>query len=1493
MRGQAFGASGPSHWAGLRSITDPARQAEVMDGAQADSLMAIGGGETRSVGMSKYHTTLRGVELLRREHVRQGHPAIGKLVRTIKAAGLFGSLVTKADVEEFHKQGCGSCETAKMQRRPFTLNTSAPKAATTKDQPAGKYWTGDCLALRVPSAGDGYLYIYLAVDSATKLRYAIGMHGQSAEDVTRAREQLRAFVRPTHGEIWITKHDSHPTHRSHQVAHYMADRSSLDLLSPGHVHEGVGLPEVAFMHLVPAANALLMGASDLGEAHFHSAFMTALVASNHALKAGSETHSPMMEWLNTDSWVASPLYVYGSAVKSLVHPEARDSKFDQHSEPAIYTGPAMHSLSPVHCSIWRVRADGVGEYHDVDVGCLNVVENHVLQRTHRDHPSHQPFNQRGSQSLTQSPQPPGGAEALPSTETNAAANDTQRAETAKVEVNAALGQDQSADAPLPVETEPYVWLSSHAAPVVPFSIGICAGPYRDGDTGAWLSMLSAGGHQHIRIDEKVGGYEHRINRPEVRAALLELARLEHCVGIFLQLPCGAWSVVKFSDEPGPQPIFTHDSPDGTCDEQGRPLPSVSLARDMVESAIAIARPVLERGGWFLSEHPAAQGKGSVLSTKGLEQHSGMHQTKSFQDLTVEFGLQTVLTDLCGSGHANRKTTEFLCNAPLFPALQQRFGALRCTHPPGFHEPLRGKDAEGRYRTRSTESEMYTPLTCERLGRALWSATLSVATKRHKPGVMAGGVDDRSPPLTKTQLIKRITKSSMVMPKEGDRVEVYWTKEKCWYAGIVTDTHEATVRIKSKSVKSPHVVVYYDDGTTLTHSMHNNEVRLEEGVPTLSLLMIGTPPDMCTECGEDGSQVSVDQLNVIQYEFDIESGDLLSSSTLYNIDGNTVTPAFSTSTLQARHWHEPANEREFQRSPQKDMWRVAKELKWDQYLELKMFTWMPHSAVDQRKHKIYNTLWAYKIKLNSDLSFNKLNPRWCLKGGTMDRGIYKSHAETLRSVSYRVIAAIKSGYWEAFAAFLLDCSNAFQSTRTDTAASNGETQPDLYCWPGPGFEKRNEKGERMVCKVHVGMQGRIDATRLFNNRLFEILIKCGMFRSLWDKQVAFYHHSALAKSDASLSDILRGIKNAKDTEGQQAPVGFAIIGWHVDDGMGIACGVGWPTDTANNRVIQYIRGAVAVQYATTLTGWHGHKALGFTITLDEKARTVKLSAFDAIQQLAKDLLKDCVMISPRHIWSTEFFDIPPGVVPDAGDPERTVVLGKMALCRHGLGVMIWVSNVYPQAVAPTNLLCKNMAFPHDRSLKCLRHMVMHLLAFPDSTKFGGHGRFGLGRDDSHANPLTPWEEPRSVSLHWYSDANLLLSHSVTGGVGMLSCGCIQAISLNQHLASPGSHTSETVGAGTNDGLAKLPAGLLQEAHIQCGDSMPFYLDSASTVFVAKDDTGVKKSVWLIRRAAVLQESAEFKEIEPIHISERHMVADAFTKYLPHEVWRRHMNYLLNI
>ena len=75
--------------------------------------------------------------------------------------------------------------------------------------------------------------------------------------------------------------------------------------------------------------------------------------------------------------------------------------------------------------------------------------------------------------------------------------------------------------------------------------------------------------------------------------------------------------------------------------------------------------------------------------------------------------------------------------------------------------------------------------------------------------------------------------------------------------------------------------------------------------------------------------------------------------------------------------------------------------------------------------------------------------------------------------------------------------------------------------------------------------------------------------------------------------------------------------------------------------------------------------------------------------------------------------------------------------------------------------------------------------------------------------------------------------------------------------------------------------------------PFYLDSQSTVFVAKGAAAVKKTVWLARRAAVLQEGVQHDEILPIHVSEKYMLADPFTKYLKQSVWYGHMRRIHNL
>ena len=107
---------------------------------------------------------------------------------------------------------------------------------------------------------------------------------------------------------------------------------------------------------------------------------------------------------------------------------------------------------------------------------------------------------------------------------------------------------------------------------------------------------------------------------------------------------------------------------------------------------------------------------------------------------------------------------------------------------------------------------------------------------------------------------------------------------------------------------------------------------------------------------------------------METLDVINTHSLYLINDNQELLQAKMNNDEARNWHTPQNEREYERSPQRALWRTAKELKWSEYIELKMFTWVPMSRIDKNKYKIYNTLWAYKIKLNSDLTFNKLNPR---------------------------------------------------------------------------------------------------------------------------------------------------------------------------------------------------------------------------------------------------------------------------------------------------------------------------------------------------------------------------------------------------------------------------------------------------------------------------------------------------------------------------------------
>jgi len=54
----------------------------------------------------------------------------------------------------------------------------------------------------------------------------------------------------------------------------------------------------------------------------------------------------------------------------------------------------------------------------------------------------------------------------------------------------------------------------------------------------------------VMIDKKVGGYEHDISYAPVVAALVALVHLPNFKGVFVSIPCGTWSVLRYI-RPGP------------------------------------------------------------------------------------------------------------------------------------------------------------------------------------------------------------------------------------------------------------------------------------------------------------------------------------------------------------------------------------------------------------------------------------------------------------------------------------------------------------------------------------------------------------------------------------------------------------------------------------------------------------------------------------------------------------------------------------------------------------------------------------------------------------------------------------------------------------------------------------------------------------------------------------------------------------------------------
>ena len=124
------------------------------------------------------------------------------------------------------------------------------------------------------------------------------------------------------------------------TAHDAREQQQLQRFSPPYAHELTGLAEASFRHSVPAANAKLRQCpADGGEEHMYTALLTNEAERNEVVPA-KDAQSPAMKYYGREHVELLVQLAYGAPVKYLIHPEARASKFDDHSSPGTYRGPS-------------------------------------------------------------------------------------------------------------------------------------------------------------------------------------------------------------------------------------------------------------------------------------------------------------------------------------------------------------------------------------------------------------------------------------------------------------------------------------------------------------------------------------------------------------------------------------------------------------------------------------------------------------------------------------------------------------------------------------------------------------------------------------------------------------------------------------------------------------------------------------------------------------------------------------------------------------------------------------------------------------------------------------------------------------------------------------------------------------------------------------------------------------------------------------------------
>ena len=913
-----------------------------------------------------------------------------------------------------------------------------------------------------------------------------------------------------------------------------------------------------------------------------------------------------------------------------------------------------------------------------------------------------------------------------------------------------------------------------------------SGPYtRPDGLAAYLNKF---GYECTLVDNdpKKGNPKDNVLHNECYHELISRARAGEFLAIFAAPPCSTFSIARLlpsqDGSKGPPPVRDRVHPSGLPNVPVAHRSELLSANAIVARTAALLAAAWKAGSQFMVEQPVDRGDRAYPLHFLDERHAPLWLMPEIVALTKAVGAKQVHFPQCMFGASSQKRTTILYTGG-FESWMEPLRRLVCNHL--THDKPAGGTKNSRGEWESSETAAYPPELNLYLAKSIDSLRINTLRAEPTPSVTKG-----APAPTAVPADDGDQEPTLSAPKTDHKPPASKVRPASPIAAPSFDSTD--------DVPTPNIAPVADTDTPVDEGVievRDRRIwgdRAQRGSPIRKALRPRRA--LCLLGGA---------LMALFHSNDHGRACLAQAS---------QDPKTREEALRWDH----------------DGWTASMDKEMENHRTNQSWEWIPADEVPTGR-RLIKLIWVFKVKRDG-----KLKSRLCVQGCNQVAGVDydQTFSAALRSPSLRTIASLSSRYglrmhrWDFVSAYL------------QGELEEGEV---VYCQPPKGYERQDESGRRLVCKVVKPIYGMAQAGRRWQRSLFPWLKDFGFEQSQHDPCV-FYCNKTIQTPAGARQERL-------------------VVGVYVDD---LCCAY----SHADKHSLYH-------QFTEKLQEWNVedegvlHDLLNVEFTQSENRVELRQTGF--ITKLAETHL-------PEETSKAKSYDTPcdkslethVASALDSSDPVDPKLLKRY---QSLVGALLYCStHTRPDIAYAVNMLCRPFSKPTFDLLSDAERVLRYL----HSTR-----HLGLTYEGS--------DRP----LYGMTDSNWAVKHSTSGHVFVLNEAAISWSSKKQATIALSSCEAEIVAGSEASKEAISLSGLATELGLHDGSPVDLHMDNQSGINVAYNPEHQGRMKHVERRHFFIRECVEDHKIRVPFVETAKNLADFFTKPLEKGQFVALRNIIMNI